>query len=206
MYPIFKAAKLRNKKASLVVDKLIIEGRRYTVDSLDSMPEYLHPKSLSIKQSDNAVMFYGRDSFLSNFYPCNFSIQAKHFCTVEQYFQFQKACAVDNKEVAEMIMKNKNPSEQHRLGRRLAIGEAVWNNETAIEVMETALEAKFSQNEDLKKMLLATGDRLLIECNKYDKFWSNGLSLHDVNASTRRMWKGKNALGDVLIKIRENLK
>ena len=95
------------------------------MDSLHSLPEYFHPKSLSIKQSDNAVMFYGRDSFLSNFYPCSCSIQAKHFCTVEQYFQFQKACAADNKEVAEMIMKNKNPSEQHRLGRRLAVGEAV---------------------------------------------------------------------------------
>ena len=37
--------------------------------------------------------------------------------------------------------------------------------------MIEVLRAKFSQNEDLKQILLETGDRILVEGSPYDKIW-----------------------------------
>ena len=47
----------------------------------------------------------------------------------------------------------------------------------AKEVMEIANRAKFYQNQQLKNGLLDTGNKIITECNPYDKFWSNGLRI-----------------------------
>ena len=46
---------------------------------------------------------------------------------------------------------------------------------------------------------------MFIECNKYDPFWGNGLSIHNVHAEERSKWKGENALGNILVCVREGL-
>ena len=61
--------------------------------------------------------------------------------------------------------------------------------------MEDICRAKFTQNEELKKKLIDTGDATLIEGNTWnDTFWGvcNGV--------------GENNLGKILMKIREELK
>ena len=40
--------------------------------------------------------------------------------------------------------------------------------------MYAALQAKFSQNEGLRKMLLDTGSKVLIEDSPYDSYWGVG--------------------------------
>ena len=63
--------------------------------------------------------------------------------------------------------------------------------------MEEIVREKFRQNEELAKMLLATGDRILEEGNSWnDTFWG-------VSIKTR---KGKNNLGIILMKVRDELK
>ena len=61
--------------------------------------------------------------------------------------------------------------------------------------MKELLMAKFSQNEDLKKKLLDTGDATLIEGNTWgDKYWGVCKGV------------GKNRLGELLMEVREELK
>jgi hypothetical protein rflaF_16972 len=43
------------------------------------------------------------------------------------------------------------------------------------------LIAKFSQNDDLKKRLLNTGNDILVECAVQDKIRGIGLSMKDAN-------------------------
>ena len=68
--------------------------------------------------------------------------------------------------------------------------------------------AKFEQNKKIKDILIATGSKLLlvIECNRNDKFWGNGLAIGNVDADNKSKWLGENAMGQVLINIREILK
>ena len=43
------------------------------------------------------------------------------------------------------------------------------------------LQAKFSQNEELKEKLLGTKDAILAECAVRDRIWGIGLSMTDCN-------------------------
>lgn len=61
--------------------------------------------------------------------------------------------------------------------------------------MREALRAKFTQNEDLKKILLETGDATLVEHTANDNYWGDG---GDGN--------GKNMLGKLLIELREEFR
>ena len=63
------------------------------------------------------------------------------------------------------------------------------------EVLLQALRMKFSQNPDIAKELMATGDAILIEHTRNDAYWSDGGD-----------GSGKNKLGLLLMQVREELK
>lgn len=59
--------------------------------------------------------------------------------------------------------------------------------------MLCGLRAKFTQNENLKKKLLETGDRILREHTGRDKYWGDG----------GKKFTGKNRLGFLLMEVRQ---
>mgnify|MGYP003691392609 CR=1 FL=1 len=61
--------------------------------------------------------------------------------------------------------------------------------------MLQGLTLKFTQNQDLRQKLLDTGNRDLIEHTEKDKYWGDG-----------KDGSGKNMLGKLLMKVREELK
>ena len=206
LYPILRAAREKNHKCKLVVDKLIIDGRKYTLQTLDSLPDDIHPKTLHEKQTEKAVLFYGGYSIFSNFYKANFEIDKKVYNCCEQFFQCQKAVSAGEHEVALKIMSTEDPREQYRLGKNVNKDDKTWNKEKARKVMEMATKAKFDQNEPLKHELLKTGNKLLVQCNQYDKIWANGLNIHSEDADNIKKWEGENVTGVILTSIRDNLK
>ena len=80
-----------------------------------------------------------------------------------------------------------------------------WNGIRQIVVYE-GLYAKFSQNEELKRLLQATGRAVLAECAVKDRIWGIGLSMDDPDRLDRRKWKGQNLLGYALMMVREKLR
>ena len=206
LYPIFKSAKSKKYKVKLVADKLIIRGRRYTIDTLDKLPVDLQPKTLAENKTDKAVMFYGSHSPFSNFYKVDFTINGTRYNSSEQYFQYQKVCSSRNTEIAAQILQEENPREQFQLAKRIVPTDQQWDLETAKQVMETGVRAKFMQNEHLSRELQNTGNKLLIQCNPHDKIWSCGLKLGDKDAADITKWRGENALGTILSLVRESLK
>ena len=65
--------------------------------------------------------------------------------------------------------------------------------------MYKALVAKFTQHEDLKEQLIATGNSFLVEHTKRDKYWGDG---GDGGNET----KGRNMLGKLLVRVRNELR
>ena len=205
LYPILKAAWNDHQKATLIVDKLIIEGRRYDINSLQNLPENLQPVNLSTKITDSMILFHGKDSFLSNFYDAPFELDGIKYTGSEQYYQYSKAKHSGNDMIAAEILATPNPVEQMKLGRSLKPETDQWNNTLSESIMEAGIKAKFQQNPSLRQKLLKTGNRELVECNRHDIYWSNGLSLYNEDAPDKNKWVGKNILGNILTNVRNEL-
>lgn len=105
----------------------------------------------------------------------------------------------------QQILMTESPKEHKRLGRAVSgFDDSVWN-EARCEIVRSANIAKFSQNPELKKLLLETGDRAFVEASPFDKIWGIGLTANKPAAYDRTRWKGLNLLGDILNEVRNTL-
>ena len=71
--------------------------------------------------------------------------------------------------------------------------------------MYNTIKSKFEQNDELKKLLKETGDRLLVEANPNDDYWGAGTSIHNEDIWDVNKWKGQNRLGRMLTDLRDEL-
>jgi len=144
--------------------------------------------------------------YLSNWYKSEFTVNGIKFVNSEQYMMYQKAMVFGDTEIAEKILASTSPSEVKGLGRKVRnYNDTIWNGLRQIIVYD-GLMAKFSQNEDLKKQLLETGDDILVECNPTDNIWAVHLGEDDPRVQDVSTWEGQNLLGFTLMRVRENLR
>lgn len=128
----------------------------------------------------------------SNFALFPIKLKGKIWKTTEHYFQAQK---FDNKAHQEQIRKASTPMKAAQLGRSRKVSILKnWDNRKD-NVMYEALKAKFTQHSELKKLLLETEEKILIEHTENDNYWGDGGD-----------GKGKNKLGKLLMRLREELK
>ena len=128
----------------------------------------------------------------SNFAAYPFEIDGKVWRTSEHYFQAQKFAGTEHEEELRLVA---SPMVVARMGRsRQRPLRKDW--ETAKDdIMRTALRAKFTQNEELRKILLETGDARLVEHTANDRYWGDGGD-----------GSGKIMLGRLLMELRDELK
>ena len=143
----------------------------------------------------NEIKFYSvADEYgeFSNFALYPITLKGKTWPTSEHYFQAQKFLDVGYQE---KIRKTKSPMVAARLGRsRKQPIRKDWDK-ARNSVMALAIEAKFSQYESLKSLLLETDNAKLIEHTVNDSYWGDGGN-----------GKGQNMLGTLLMKLREKIK
>ena len=131
------------------------------------------------------------NGYLSNWYPCRFTVEGVDFSSMEQYMMYKKAVYFGDKAVAAKILATDDVAEIKALGRLVA--------------HYTGLLAKFTQNDDLKAQLAATKGSVLAECAVRDTIWGIGLSMKDPDRLDIGKWKGQNLLGYALMMVRERL-
>ena len=142
----------------------------------------------------------------SNWYMSDFEFDGIKFTSLEQYMMYKKAEVFGDAETAKKILDTDNPGKIKLLGRSVEnYNDTVWNGVRQIIVYE-GLYAKFSQNEELKEKLLATGVDFLAEASGVDLIWGIGLSMTDENRFDMSKWRGQNLMGFSLMEVRNRLK
>ena len=101
------------------------------------------------------------NGYLSNWYLSEFKVDSIQFSSMEQYMMDKKAIIFEDTEIAKKILKTKDVSGIKALGMQVSnYNDTYWNGVRQIVVYKGLL-AKFSQNDDLKKRLLNTGNDIL---------------------------------------------
>jgi ribA/ribD-fused uncharacterized protein len=107
----------------------------------------------------------------SNFAAYPITLDGKRWPTTEHYFQAQKFKEPEHQEA---IRKVASPMIAARMGRnRKKKLRADWES-VKVGVMREALMAKFTQYEELRRLLLSTGDAKLVEHTERDSYWGFG--------------------------------
>ena len=139
----------------------------------------------------------------SQWHPSPFVVAGVRFSHAEQFMMYSKAMLFGDRESAGQVLQAQTPKEQKAIGRQVqGFDENVW----ALfrdGVVFTGSYAKFTQNPDLRELLLATHGTTLVEASPYDRVWGIGLAEDDPHARNRSQWRGLNLLGEALTRARE---
>ncbi|MBX9678983.1 MAG: NADAR family protein [Gemmataceae bacterium] len=159
---------------------------------------------------DNRILFFARDrelyGFMSNFHDASISLCGEVWRSTEYFYQAQKSL---DPEYRDAIRNAKSPGHAKDIGAdprtskkqkrswfvgRLDKIRPDWH-QVKLEVMETAVRAKFRQDQSLQALLAATGDAEIVEDSAYDSFWGIGPD-----------GRGENWLGRILMKVRQEIR
>jgi len=149
-------------------------------------------KTYKTIETDNAIYgFFEKYRPLSNFHKEQFEWDGRLWATSEHAFQ---AAKTTDPGWALMIQKADSPSSAKLYGRRCPLSPT-WEADKD-SIMYSILVAKFTQSETLKALLLSTGEKYLEETNDWgDTYWGR-----DGKKG------GYNILGEILMRIREELR
>lgn len=128
----------------------------------------------------------------SNFAPYSITLKGVVWPTSEHYFQAQKFVGTEHEDA---IRRAKTPKLAANLGRSREHPLRPDWEQVKDAVMEDAVRAKFAQHADLRRILLETGDALIVEHRAGDSYWGDGPD-----------GSGRNMLGRILMKVRDNLR
>lgn len=148
--------------------------------------------------------FYG--GIYSQFFPCTFTEMGVSYNSAEQYMMAQKALLFNDIKTYDKIMSLSNPYKIKALGRLVKnFNQEIWDKHKEDIVFNGNL-LKFSQNKELCKQLLATGNKEIVEASPTDTIWGIGLAETDPDIYDKSKWRGTNLLGKAIMKVRDVLK
>ena len=175
-----------DSKGGAVQDKLRIGGQEY-----------------------DACFFHNPDEpfgFLSNWYLSDFIVDGIKFTSMEQYIMYSKCVCFGDTASANAVLATDDVAEQKAIGRQAQnYIDFVWAGRRQLTAAK-GLYAKFSQNEELQRLLFDTGDAYLVECAVKDRIWACGTDLHDDSRTDAGKWTGQNILGFALMEVRDTLR
>jgi len=151
----------------------------------------------------------------SNYYPRSIKVQNLDWKTSEHLYQAQKflpdhptyACRIFMartphmaKYLANMKMLHQYPwqaplNEEIRVAQAQGVSVRPDWDRVKDQLMCDIVLLKFRQHEDLRQLLLSTGDETIVEASPYDSYWGIGSD-----------GKGSNKLGRILMEVRKHFR
>jgi N-glycosidase YbiA len=148
----------------------------------------------------NQVFFYEQDFYvLSNFSAFKVSFRGIDFNTSEEAYHFQRFAAdgirneVRNNHIT-ALLRCRSAHDAFRYAQKHKADQLPNWDDVKVGIMRDILRAKAGQHEYVRRKLLATGDRELVENSWRDSFWGWGPDR-----------KGQNMLGRLWMELRGEL-
>ena len=125
----------------------------------------------------------------------------------EQAFQHKTAREANDQNMQQEIMFNTDPGTHKRCGDMVkGLDIQTWEKQKC-DAMKDILMAKFTQNEDWRRTLLDTCDKILAEANGRDNCFGIKIPIMHLEVLNPDNWaQNGNILGQLLMEIRLLLK
>lgn len=158
----------------------------------------------NVLTTEDLVLFW--DGWPSQWAESPFVMEGVEYNCCEQFMMAEKARVFGDQAAALSILATRSPAAQKALGRKVAgFDEKVWNG-VCRGIVYCGNLAKFTQNEALGELLMATGDRTIVEASPEDRIWGIGLRPNDPDAQDPAKWRGRNWLGAAIVQVRDELR
>jgi N-glycosidase YbiA len=143
------------------------------------------------------IYFYKADQpygCFSNFSAHSVELAGRSWPTAEHYYQAHKFFGSD-RDLFERIHAAPTPEAAAKLGRSHVQAYRPDWDQIKLCVMTDVVRNKFQRHREIQHILIATGDRLLVEDSPVDYFWGCGADR-----------SGTNHLGQILMRVRTELR
>ncbi len=151
------------------------------------------------------VFFWKSPSIFGQWTDSPFTIDGVEYSCAEQYMMAEKARLFKDIAIEQQILKTSNPRQHKSLGRKVkGFEKSIWE-EKRLEIVIRGNQAKFRQNSSMRRELLHTGARELVEASPMDRIWGIGLRGDNPLVTEKTNWKGLNLLGIALMEVRQLL-
>ena len=183
--------------SSVVPGAVSKKSKPQPMKALHTLSRDLKHKVFSSSSKNQPIKFYSRDEpyyEFTNFYFKPIQLDGHHWPTTEHYFQAQKFVGTP---YYDLIRRLTTAREAFQVSRNPTASPWIRGDWERVkdQVMLKALRAKFSQDEILKKHLLDTNGRELVEHTFNDSYWGDGGD-----------GTGRNMLGKLLMQVRSELR
>ena len=211
--PILRAARMNKDfkgRCKLEKDTLVLRGKRYTVNTIDQLPNCLNTIDITSKSNDKTFGYFGELNPLSNFHPAPFELHDQEYHCSEQYIQEAKAKYFNDDETYKKLRNTKTGLECKIISKQTKNFNGKRWEQVAKEMCKPGIKKKFQENRKPRDMLLNyTRDKLIVECAK-DTLWGSGVPLEHEQCLDRSIWKGtgpkkQGIMGEILEEIRSEL-
>ncbi len=145
------------------------------------------------RETEDAVYFFTpRFYALDNFSAYAVEVWGRRFPTSEHAYQWKKY-SISHPDLADQIFSAPSAYATKKIADANKDKVSATQAEK-LEFMETILRAKTEQHDKVKRTLLETGEKTIIENSPNDEFWGIGSG------------SGQNMLGKIWMKLRNEIK
>lgn len=176
---------------------------------MNPFQQYIADNQINQITTVDTIFFWKINSDFGEFsqwYRSDFVCDDEAFATAEQYMMYKKAMMFGDSNMSERILcsSSAHPRKHKSMGRKVAnFNEVIWESRN-MNVAINGNYCKFAQNIDLMKLLLGTGDKMIVEASPMDRIWGIGFDSKLAMSNVGR-W-GQNRLGKSLMTVRSMIK
>ena len=205
LLPILRAAKRLERyrdQSRMNYDKVVIDGKDYTMTNLHELPEDINSFKATSKSDTNTVGFFGEANPLSNFHPAKFTYNGVAYISSEQFIQATKASFFGDTDTYTKIMGCKTSFDCKQMSWNIQNLDSQKWDAAAMTMCEPGIREKFVQNPHLMDTLIRrTENKTIIECAN-DRLWGTGTALGEEGCLEKNRWITQGILGRILERIR----